>query len=102
MVQKTLQCCSKTPVFHITYSVSDSEKSYLVCSDCIHLDCFSKYIISKVPIQVQNRKNFQNEISEQNDENKIEFEKENEEYDENQNHSEESEEHNSVTGGFIR
>ena len=99
MEKKLIRCCANHPDFHVIYSVSDSEKNYLVCSDCIVLDCFSKYILSKVPIQVQNEKNFQNEISEQTDENKIEPEKEN---DENQVISEESEDTGSYTGGFIQ
>lgn len=102
MVLKTIQCCSNNPDFHVIYSVSDSEKNYLVCSDCIVLDYFSKYILSKTPIQVQNEKNFQSEISEQTDENKREFEKESEEHDENKTNSEESEDTDSYTGGFIQ
>jgi len=46
MVQK-LQCCSKSPDYLITYSVSGSEKGYLVCSECIKKECFSKYIIRR-------------------------------------------------------
>ena len=51
-IQKLPQfrCCSNKPDFFITYSVSDSEKEYLVCSDCIKLPCFSKFVINKIPI----------------------------------------------------
>jgi len=67
MVQKPIQCCSKTPVYLVTYSVSGSEKDYLVCLSCIKIECFSKYIIRKH--SVENKiKNFQNEPSELIDE----------------------------------
>ena len=60
MVQKTLQCCSKTPTSLVTYSVSGSEKDYLVCSSCIKKECFSKYVIRQH--SVENEINFfQNE-----------------------------------------
>lgn len=61
MVQK-LQCCSKTPDYLVTYSVSGSEKDYHVCSVCIKKECFSKYIIRRQIIE-NNKKNFQNEQS---------------------------------------
>jgi len=44
------QCCKKEPSFVVTYSVAGEEKKYLICSDCIKLGCFSKYIVSKTPI----------------------------------------------------
>jgi len=66
MVQKPIQCCSKTPVYLVTYSVSGSEKDYLVCLSCIKMECFSKYIIRKH--SVENKiKNFQIEPSELTD-----------------------------------
>jgi len=66
MVQKPIQCCSKTPVYLVTYSVSGSEKDYLVCLSCIKIECFSKYIIRKH--SVENKiKNFQIEPSELTD-----------------------------------
>ncbi len=65
------RCCKKTPKFSITYSVNGSEKEYLVCSDCINLECFSKYIIKKTSISDIARKKFQNEISDENVENEI-------------------------------
>ena len=71
MVQKTIQCCSNKPNFLVTYSVSGSEKEYLVCSVCVKLDCFLKYIVRKTPIQIVYRKNFQNEISDETVENEI-------------------------------
>jgi len=67
MAQKPIQCCSKTSVFLVTYSVSGSEKEYLVCSSCIQKEYFSKYIIER--LSVENKiKNFQNESSELIDE----------------------------------
>ena len=92
MVQKTLQCCSKTPTSLVTYSVSGSEKDYLVCSSCIKKECFSKYVIRQH--SVENKINFfQNEPSELTDESSDVSEI----YDEHvlQN------EHDSEHGGFI-
>ncbi len=67
MVQKPIQCCSKTPAYLVTYSVSGSEKDYLVCSSCIQKEYFSKYIIQRH--SVENKINFfQNEPTELNDE----------------------------------
>lgn len=63
MAQLSYSCCPKKPEFLITYSVSGSEKNYLVCSDCVKLECFSKYIIRKIPIQDLHRENYQEEIS---------------------------------------
>ena len=102
MISQKFKCCNRKPSFSIVYSVAGDKKYYDVCSDCISLDCFSKYILSKTTIQVQNRKIFQNEISEQNDENKTEFEKVNENNNENDDNSEESEDNDSITGGFIQ
>jgi len=64
---KNLQCCSKKPTFLVTYSVSGSEKDYLVCSLCIQKEYFSKYIIRR--LSVENKINFfQNEPFELTDE----------------------------------
>jgi len=66
MVQKPILCCSKTPAYLVTYSVSGSEKDYLVCLSCIKMECFSKYIIRRH--SVENKiKNFQIEPSELTD-----------------------------------
>ena len=51
MVQKPIQCCSKTPDYLVTYSVSGSEKDYLVCLSCIKMECFSKYIIRRQSVE---------------------------------------------------
>ena len=67
MVQKPIQCCSKTPEYLITYSVSGSEKEYFVCSSCIQEECFSKYIVRRHLIE-NKIKNFQIEPSELIDE----------------------------------
>ncbi len=67
MAQKPIQCCSKTPAYLVTYSVSGSEKKYFVCLSCIQKECFSKYIIER--LSVENKiKNFQIEPSELIDE----------------------------------
>ena len=56
MIQKTIQCCSNDPAFLVTYSVSESEKNYLVCLTCLRLECFSKYITSKTPLNSSENK----------------------------------------------
>jgi len=67
VVHKPIQCCSKTPVYLVTYSVSGSEKDYLVCSLCIQKEYFSKYVIQRH--SVENKINFfQNEPFELTDE----------------------------------
>jgi len=67
MAQKPIQCCSKTPVYLVTYSVSGSEKDYLVCLSCIKIECFSKYVIRRHTVE-NKIKNFQIEPSELIDE----------------------------------
>jgi len=64
MVQKPFSCCSEKPVFLVTYSVSDSEKDYLVCLSCIQKECFSKYILNKAPAGSFKNKNEKNHFSE--------------------------------------
>lgn len=92
MVQKILQCCSKPPDFKITYSVSGSEKDYLVCSSCIKKDYFAKYIVRR--LFVENKINFfQNEQSEINDEFSVVSELDGEQTPQN--------EHNDERGGFV-
>ena len=89
---RQLRCCSKTPAYLVTYSVSGSEKDYLVCSSCIQKECFSKYIVRR--LSVENKiKIFQNEQSELIDESSDIFES----YDEQTTQNEQSNEH----GGFI-
>jgi len=83
-----LQCCSKTPVYLVTYSVSGSEKDYLVCSLCIQKEYFSKYIIQRH--SVENKIIFfQNESSELIDESSDISES----YDEQTSQNEHSNEH---------
>ena len=65
------RCCDNQPSDIVSYSVAGEIKSYLVCSDCIKLECFSKYIIKKTPISDIARKKFQNEISDETVENEI-------------------------------
>jgi hypothetical protein len=68
MVQKPIQCCSEKPAFNMTYSVSGTEKDYLVCLSCINLECFSKFILNKAPAGSIKIKNEKNHFSEKYDE----------------------------------
>ncbi len=68
MVQKPIQCCSEKPAFIVTYSVSGTEKDYLVCLSCINLECFSKFILNKAPAGSFKNKNEKNNFSEKYDE----------------------------------
>jgi len=52
----------------VTYSVSGSEKDYLVCSACFNLECFSKFILNKAPAGSIKNKNEKNHFSEKYDE----------------------------------
>ena len=92
MSPKTFQCCSKIPVYLVTYSVSGSEKDYLVCSSCIQKEYFSKYIIRRLSVENKIKK-IQNEQSELTDESSDIFES----YDEQTTQNEQSNEH----GGFV-
>ena len=71
MEETVFRCCKRKPSFSVIYSVANEKKHYHVCSVCIHLECFSKYIIKKIPITNTYRKNFQNEISDESVENEI-------------------------------
>lgn len=89
---RQLQCCSKTPAYLVTYSVSGSEKGYLVCSSCIQKEYFSKYIVRRLSVE-NKTKIFQNEQSELTDDsNDI-----SESYDEQTTQNEQSNEY----GGFV-
>jgi len=57
MNSKNFRCCRRKPSFSIVYSVAGEEKLYDVCSHCIELTCFSKFIIEKKPITNNNLKN---------------------------------------------
>jgi len=57
MNSKNFRCCRRKPSFSIVYSVAGEQKPYDVCSGCINLDCFSKFIIEKTPIINNNLKN---------------------------------------------
>lgn len=92
MVQKLLSCCSENPSFQITYSVSGSEKDYLVCSECIKKECFSKYVIRQYSLENKIKK-FQNEQSGISDESSGFSET----FDEHETQNEQDNEH----GGFI-
>ncbi|WP_100222196.1 hypothetical protein [Candidatus Nitrosopumilus salaria] len=91
-MSQIFQCCSEKPAFQITYSVSSSEKDYLVCSECVKKECFSKYIIRRHILE-NNKKNFQNEQSEIADES---FD-----FSENPDEHAQQNEQNNERGGFI-
>ena len=71
MEKTVFRCCKGKPAFFVQYSVAGFQKNYLVCSDCIKLECFSKYIIKKTSTSDIARKKFQNEISDESVENEI-------------------------------
>ena len=71
MEKTVFRCCKGKPAFFVQYSVAGFQKNYLVCSDCIKLECFSKYIIKKTPISDIAKKKFQNEIFDENVETEI-------------------------------
>ncbi|PBO84226.1 MAG: hypothetical protein COA77_10500 [Thaumarchaeota archaeon] len=92
MTQKPIRCCSETSSYLVTYSVSGSEKEYLVCSSYIKKECFSKYILRQHSIENKIKK-FQNEQSELIDESSTVSEIHGEQTFQN--------EHNNEHGGFI-
>ena len=71
MEKTVFRCCKGKPAFFVQYTVAGFQKNYHVCSDCIKLECFSKYVIKKIPISDIVRKKFQNEISDETVENEI-------------------------------
>jgi len=91
MVQ-IVQCCTKNSTYRVTYSVSSSEKDYLVCSECIKKECFSKYIIRRYILE-NNKKNFQNEQSGITDESSG--------FSENSDEHARQNEQNNERGGFV-
>lgn len=95
MSERIFRCCDRKPEFSIIYSVAGEQKHYHVCSDCIHLDCFSKYIIEKTPIRTQTKEIFQNEISDESVETEIINEKFGETFEQSENLSEQIEEERS-------
>jgi len=44
------RCCENESSYSVLYSVAGEKKRYFVCSHCIRLPCFSKFIIEKTPI----------------------------------------------------
>lgn len=83
MSERIFRCCKNKPSFSVIYSVAGEQKHYHVCSDCIHLECFSKYIIEKTPIRTQTKKIFQNDENAECDEREDDGEKICENSDEN-------------------
>ncbi len=61
--QTSIRCCDNLPSFTITYDVAGVFKVYSVCESCSKLDCFSQFVVEKVPIEndfkIKN-KNFEN------------------------------------------
>jgi hypothetical protein len=56
MNSKNFRCCNREPSVSIVYSVAGDKKCYDVCSVCANLECFSKFIIEKIPIKNYNLK----------------------------------------------
>lgn len=46
-----IRCCNNSPSFTITYDVAGVFVVYSVCILCSKLDCFSQFILKKVPVQ---------------------------------------------------
>jgi len=92
MEKTVFRCCKGRPAFFVQYSVAGFHKNYLVCSDCNKLECFSKYIIRRLPVENKIKK-IQNEPSELTDES-IDI---SEIYDEHVTQNE----HNNEHGGFV-
>jgi len=71
MNSENFRCCNRKPSFSIVYSVAGDKKRYDVCSVCINLECFSKFILNKSPagsIKIKNEKNhFSEKIDESED-----------------------------------
>jgi len=68
MSERIFRCCKSKPSFSIIYSVAGEQKHYHVCSQCIHLECFSKHILEKTPIRTPPKKIFQNDENVERDE----------------------------------
>ena len=49
--QTVIHCCNNSPSFTITYNVAGVFVVYSVCKLCSKLDCFSHFILKKVPVQ---------------------------------------------------
>ena len=94
MEETVFRCCKGKPLFFVQYSVAGFHKNYHVCSDCITHECFSKYIIRKVPLHNVYRKKFQNEISDESVENEIDDRKIDELIEQNENLYEHNEKDN--------
>ncbi len=69
MSERIFRCCKRKPSFSVIYSVAGEQKHYHVCSQCIHLECFSKHILERTPIHTQSKKIFQNDELDERDEN---------------------------------
>ena len=68
MNSQNFRCCNRKSSFSIEYSVAGDKKSYDVCSVCINLDCFSKFILNKSPVGSIKNKNEKNHFFEKYDE----------------------------------
>jgi len=51
------RCCENESLYSVLYSIAGEKKRYLVCSNCIELSYFSKFILEKTPITNNNSKN---------------------------------------------
>jgi hypothetical protein len=50
MNQTIVRCCGNSPEYEMTYSVAGTVKKYLICSSCVNLEIFKKFLISKQKI----------------------------------------------------
>lgn len=63
-----IRCCDNSPAFTITYDVAGVFVVYSVCKSCSNLDCFSQFVVEKVPVKNKNEKIKKNsENTEQNE-----------------------------------
>ncbi len=56
-VETETRCCENESLYSVLYSIAGEKKRYSVCSNCIKIPCFSKFIIEKKPITNNNLKN---------------------------------------------
>lgn len=54
--QTGIRCCDNLPSFTIKYDVAGVFVVYSVCESCSKLDCFSQFVVEKVPVQNENEK----------------------------------------------
>jgi len=48
-------CCSNPSIFSIVYAVADKKIRYNVCNECIKLQCFNDYVLTKISVKVNEK-----------------------------------------------